>query len=400
MREILKCTNCGKEFSTDALYQRCDVCNETLDVVHKIKKQKKLSFNGNNLIEKYRSFMPSFSSIQGLSMGEGNTPLIESRYLSREIGIEQLFFKDESRNPTGSFKDRGTFTGIRRAIQLGIKEVGTASTGNMAASVSAYAARAGIKCHILVSKETPDEKLIPILVYQPNLIKIEGDYGKLYYESLRIGKENGIYFINGDDPYRSEGSKTISFEIIEALYPRIPDYIFVPLSSGGNILSLIKGIEELNQAGLLDKFPTIIGVQAKGCAPIYNAFKEKKMTITKIPNPNTIAHAISNPFPPSGNKLLRKLNHYPGSVIAVDDEQLLKAQKLLASREGVFSQPEGVASLAGAIMMRQQNKITPHDRIVCIITGSGLKVKEVLKGLISNIKCINMADLEKTLLNR
>lgn len=254
-------------------------------------------------------------------------------------------------------------------MKLGFRKIGTVSTGNMAASVASYGQRFGLETYILLSSTIPEEKLLPIAVYEPNLIKVLGDYGELYFKSLEIGRKNGIYFINSDDPFRIEGYKTISFEIVESF---VPDYVLIPTSSGGLFRGILKGFLELKESKIIEEIPTLICVQAQGCSPIYKAFIEGKDRIVHFKNPNTIAHAIENPYPPSGNDVLRKLRKYKGFCIAVSDEEILNAQKELA-KEGIFAQPASTVGIAALKRLRREKEISKGERIVSIITGSGLK---------------------------
>ncbi len=359
---MLRCTACGREYSLRKPYQRCE-CGEPLE----LELFEGFAGIGKSVWERFVQFFP-FEIDLDLSLGEGDTPLIRARKLSKELGI-QLYLKNETVNPTWSFKDRGTFLGIHRALQLGFDKVGTVSTGNMAASVAAYASKAGLKAYILVSSNIAEEKLKQIAVYGAEIIKVRGDYGKLYYESLKLGQTLGIYFINSDDPFRIEGYKSISFEIVEEV---MPDYIVVPTSSGGLIRGIIKGFLELKKSELIDRLPTFVCVQAEGCSPIYKAFIEGKEKIERFENPHTIAHAIENPYPPSGNAVLRLLKKLNGICVAVSDEEILKAQRMLA-QEGIFVQPASATGIAAVKKLREEGRIREDERVVSILTGTGLK---------------------------
>jgi threonine synthase len=378
MKCQLKCTQCGKVYPLQELKLRCEGCREPLEVVCGALKGE-IEGRG-SILRRFRAFYPFDEVSEEASLGEGGTPLIRSSVVGERWGLDRLYFKDETQNPTWSFKDRGTFCGIQHAISLRYERIGTVSTGNMAASVAAYGARAGLPTFILVSAGIPAEKIKPIAVYGPRLIRVEGDYHELYDESLRAGKRYRIYFINSDAPFRVEGSKTIAFEICEQMDFQAPDYVIIPVSSGGNFRGVLKGFEEFKSAGLIDTVPKFIGVQAEGCAPIAEAFEEAREKVERIRNPKTIAHAIENPYPPSGNQVLRKLRENGGLALAVSDEEILDAQGILA-QEGIFGQPAACSPLAGAKKLVGNGYLKPDDKIVLIITGSGLKVPSALNHL-------------------
>lgn len=369
----LICTECGEEYSLKRVHPRCDKCNEPLEM--ELVKQGEIK-DGNPLtqtiLERYQDFFPFDEINNELSLNEGFTSLVSSPRIAKRIGIKNIYFKNESQNPTWSFKDRGTLFGVQHAYSLGYKRVGTVSTGNMAVSVAAYGQRAGLETFIFVGKNIPEEKLNPISIYGANLIKVDGDYGKLYYESLEIGKNQGIYFINSDVTYRVEGYKTAAFEICEQLNFNVPDYVVVPTSAGGNIRGILKGFKEFREVGIIDRVPKMICAQAAGCSPIYNSFKMSKDKIERIANPSTIAHGIENPFPPSGNDALRKIRKNGGICVAVTDEEIIKAQKEMAE-EGIFVQPESCVPLASVKKLKIEGFLKESDSIACVLTGSGLK---------------------------
>lgn len=395
--DLLVCTGCEATFDLAEPRQRCEGCGEPLEVyLGDAPREIRGDAAG---LERYLSFLP-FSALDppsaepgplragpggarrgGLSpskgrlyLGEGATPLLRAANLGGDLGLPNLFLKVEGQNPTGSFKDRGSRLGIQRALACGFRRAGTVSTGNMAASVAAYAARAGLPCIVLVAADIPPAKLGPIASYRPLLVAVRGDYGRLYLESLRIGRDLGIYFVNSDDPFRIEGQKLVAYEICEELAFAPPDHILLPVSSGGNLAAVLKGLGEMVRFGLLPRAPHVVGIQAAGCAPIAEAFAAGRQEIVPISQPHTVAKAISNPSPPSGNRVLRRLRGGgAGSMLAVSDEEILAAQRLLAAREGIFGQPDAAVPLAGVMKLLHQGAFRGDERIVCIITGHGLK---------------------------
>jgi len=369
----LICTHCQKIYPVDRVHPRCDSCAEPLEVE---RVRAGTITNGDilhqTILDRYANFFPFSEGERTISLREGFTPLVKSSGLASELGVKSLLFKNESQNPTWSFKDRGTVSGVNHALSLGYERIGTVSSGNMAVSVAAYGARAKLRTVILVSADIPPEKLDPIAIYDPLLIQVDGDYGDLYFQSLAIGKECGIYFINSDVPFRVEGSKTIAFEICEEMNFETPDFVIVPTSSGGNLRGIMKGFEEFLACGLIEKMPRFVCAQARGCAPIYKAYSENTKKVSPFQDPDTIAHAIENPFPPSGNEVLRKIKTNGGFFVAVTDREILRAQKMLAA-EGIFAQPAGAVPLAALAKLREDTTINEESTVACIVTGSGLK---------------------------
>jgi threonine synthase len=375
----LYCTNCSKEFDIEKLNLVCDVCNEPIEV-EEVKEGKIREGNTlrQSILDRYAEFFPSLEADNELSLGEGFTPLTNSAKLAERFRVKGIYFKNETQNPTWSFKDRGTFLGVNHAVKLGYKRIGTVSTGNMAASIAAYGAKGKFETFIFVNQSIADEKLGPIAIYNPHLVRVEGDYSKLYYESLEIGKKNDIYFINSDVPFRVEGSKTIAYEICEQMNFDMPDYVIIPTSAGGNLRGIEKGFREFKACGLIDRAPVIICAQASGCSPIYNAYFSKSESIIRVENPDTIAHAIGNPFPPSGNQVLRLMKRGMGFAVSVPDDEIIKAQALLA-QEGIFAQPGSAVPLAVVNKLSKENYFKGNEKIVCVVTGGGLKYTAALQ---------------------
>lgn len=392
---FLSCTKCHQEFPIERVHPRCSSCNEPLEVILPRLKKLKPRSRG-TLLERYEAFFPFSSIHRDISLGEGNTPLLHSSVVASELGVQKVYFKNETQNPTWSFKDRGTIAGLEHALSLGFKKIGTVSTGNMAVSVAAYGARAKMDTYILVSHGLPEEKIGPIAIYHPHLIMVEGDYGELYFKSLDLGEKFGIYFINSDVPFRVEGSKTIAFEICEQMNFHPPDYVVVPVSAGGNVRGILKGFEEFYRVGLIDRIPKMVVSQASGCSPITNAFEKGKETIEKVLNPHTIAHAIENPFPPSGNQVLRKLKENEGTAVKVSDEEILEAQVLMA-KDGIFGQPAAAVPLAAVKKLLASGYLKSTDSVVCIVTGGGLKYTAALAQHSFDVKKIGIEKIEEAI---
>jgi threonine synthase len=312
------------------------------------------------------------------------------------LGYSGLHIKNECQNPTGSFKDRGSAIAIQKARSLNIKRIGTVSTGNMAASTAAYAAKAGFKSVVLVKEDISDEKLLSSGIYGPVIIRVSGDYGTLMSRSYRLGRNHNIYFSNSVDPFRIEGYKIIGLEIFVQLSSRVPQYIIAPVSSGGHLIGLIKAFLELRHDGYTRNIPHFIGVQARGCAPVVEAFTRGKKKVRRIEKTETVAQAITNPDPPGGNLLLEMLREHNGRMMDVSDEEILEAQRCLAQEEGLFCLPASATVLAGFLKLARTKIFHKKDQIVLVLTGTGLKNLRVLDPGEMNLRQSTLSNLEET----
>ena len=373
-----ECIFCKKTYPQDPFSLFCTRCKEPL-LVASPDTNCKIHFAREYPLEKYIDFLPIKKIIPELSLGEGSTPLLKLNRLRDKFNLPDLYAKNEMLNPTGSFKDRGTVLAVHKAVSLGIKKIGTVSTGNMAVSTGAYGARAGLKTLVLISDDVSDEKLYSAGIHGAILFKVKGDYGTLFYKSLEIGKKKKIYFMNSVDPFRIEGYKVTAFEMFEQFKGKIPTHIFVPVSSGGHIIGLMKAFKELKRIGLIDNFPVFIGIQPEKASPIARAFLKGDLKYTRIKKAESLAQSINNPAPPGGNIVLNMIHELNGEVIQVTDDEIITAQRLLASYEGLFCLPASAASLAGAFRLNDDKKLAPSDRIVLILTGSGMKNIKVLE---------------------
>jgi threonine synthase len=395
--EKLECLACRTIAPMDVFNTYCSKCKDPLLCFYPLKR-KKLFHNKANYLENFLDFLPLEKIDPALTLGEGNTPLIKLNRIGKKLGYSKLYAKNECQNPTGSFKDRGTVIAIQKAKFLNIKQIGTVSTGNMAASTAAYAAKTGLKSVVLVKDDITDEKLLSSGIYGPLIIKVEGDYGALMSRSYRLGRNLNIYFMNSVDPFRIEGYKTIGLEIFLQLSMNVPQYIIVPVSSGGHLIGLIKAFLELRHDGFIDKLPQFIGVQASGCAPIVKAFKSGKKKVKRIEKAQTIAQAITNPDPPGGNLLLKMLREHEGRMTEVSDGEILEAQKRLAQEEGLFCLPASATVLAGFLKLAKTNLIKKKEKIVLVLTGTGLKNLKALNHRELNLHHSTLENLEETVL--
>jgi len=251
--EAFVCLFCRKSYPVDPFHPLCPACQEPL-LFKGPAKDKKFHRNKNHPLEVMLDFLPLDYVNLDLSLGEGNTPLIRLKNVEKDHNLPSLFAKNETVNPTHSFKDRGTAVAIQKAVSLGIKKIGTVSTGNMAASTAAYGAKANIETLVLVKDDTPQEKLQSIGLHNALMVKVEGDYGELFRKSLSLAPQVGIYFMNSVDPFRLEGYKVTGFEIYFQLEQQAPDYIFVPVSAGGHLVGIIRAFQELKKHGFIRKY--------------------------------------------------------------------------------------------------------------------------------------------------
>jgi len=387
--ERLECLFCQSQYPVNVHSPFCPQCREPLFVSYAPRKRT-FFLEKNSAVEKFLDFLPLSKFDTKFSLGEGNTPLVYLERLTKKLNLRSIFAKNETQNPTLSFKDRGTAVAVQKAVSLGLRRIGTISTGNMAASTAAYGARAGLETFVLLKEGTSSQNILFAGIHGPVLITVEGDYGQLFYESFSLGQKCQIYFINSVDPFRIEGYKVTGFEIFLQLESQAPQYIFVPLSSGGHLIGLMRSFLDLKQQGLVQHYPTFVGVQAQGCSPLAQAYASGSLKFNKIEKVRTIAHAISNPNPPGGKIVLKMIQDNRGIIIAVSDEEILGAQKMLAEEEGIFCQPDSATTLAGLIKLTQQIEFQDKDKIVLVLTGSGLKN---LKGLDTSKMKVHAASL-------
>ncbi|MCK4598719.1 threonine synthase [Candidatus Bipolaricaulota bacterium] len=398
-----KCGVCGQEFSPEEIRYRCDSCNGPLLVTYDYGSlAKKVTVK--SLAEKpagvwkYRELLPVSPSTEPVSLGEGATPLHEAKTLASSIGLSNLFLKDDGRNPTGTFKDRGATVGMTVAVERGMHAVGTVSHGNMGTSMAAYAARAGQTCYILAPEYMTSARVLYLSVYGAKVIQVVGGYDSMYDESLKIAKKHGVLFINSDNPFREEGYKTIAFEIVEDLGWQVPDWVVTPASSGGLASGLGKGFEEFKELGLIPRIPKLAVVQPSDAQPIVVAFEKSAETIKRVDHEFTsIVRSLGNPYPPSGNRVLKLLQELGGTAIAVPDEETIAAQRDLARIEGIFAEPAGAITLAGLRRLIKLGKLNKDEKVVLVVSGFGFRDPGDADKLVDKSVTIDIEDLESVI---
>lgn len=315
------------------------------------------------LLQSYNKYLPITSGTPPLSLGEGDTPLVAAPALSEKTGA-QIFLKLEGCNPTGSFKDRGMVVAVAKAVEEKARAVICASTGNTAASAAAYSARAGLTCAVVIpSGKIALGKLSQALVHHARVLPIEGNFDRALKLVRELAEQGSITLVNSVNPYRIEGQKTGAFEIVDALGDA-PDILALPVGNAGNITAYWRGFTEYRRAGKASQLPKMYGFQAAGAAPIVNG--------APVEDPHTIATAIRIGNPASWRGAVAARDESGGLIAAVTDDEILAAYRFLAEREGVFCEPASAAGVAGILKLAQERRLH-GERIVCVLTGNGLK---------------------------
>jgi len=321
------------------------------------------------VLARYKDFLPVTPKTPLITMGEGDTPLVRCPSLEKEIGSGELYFKLEGCNPTGSFKDRGMVVAVAKAVEAGSRAVMCASTGNTSASAAAYAAYCGLAAIIIVPRgKIALGKLAQAIVYRAKIVMIDGNFDQALQAVQTLTEKHPITLVNSLNPYRIEGQKTASFEIIDML-GEAPDYLFIPVGNAGNITAYWKGFVEYYQKGKAKQKPKMMGFQAEGAAPIVRGHVIEK--------PETVASAIRIGNPASWKQAVAARDASGGTIDMVSDEEILAAQSLLAARGGIFGEPASAASLAGLIKLSRRGMDFSRKKVVCVVTGTGLKDTDI-----------------------
>jgi threonine synthase len=325
------------------------------------------------LIDRYAALLPVGARTPRLTLGEGGTPLVRSGWLERELGIDEVWLKCEGANPTGSFKDRGMVIAVAKAVEEGSRAVLCASTGNTAASAAAYAARAGLPCTVVLpAGHVALGKLVQAIAFGARIVAVRGAFDAALAVVRELGASGEATLVNSINPYRIEGQKTAAFEICEALGDA-PDALFIPVGNAGNITAYWRGFTQAPAAGFAKKRPRLFGFQAEGAAPIVRG--------EPVEEPQTVATAIRIGNPASWDGAVRARDESNGAIEAVSDAQIMDAYQQLARRDGVFVEPASAASVAGLRARAKSGGVTGLRRVVCVLTGNGLKDPDSARAL-------------------
>lgn len=375
-----ECIGCGRTFDPHKKLYTCPECGSLLEIELDLDEVKeKIDPDALESEEpttwKYRPFMPIFDDSKIVSLREGGTPLYRCERLAEEIGIQELYVKYEGTNPTGSFKDRGMTVGVTKALEFGLSTVACASTGNTSASLSAYAAKAGLKCVVLLPKaKVALGKLAQAIIHGAQVIAIDGNFDRALEIVRRMCDEReNVYLLNSVNPFRPQGQKSIGFEIADQLDFVSPDRVVLPMGNCANIWSIYKGFFEFKETGIVESIPKMTGIQAEGAMPVVDAIKRGLEEFEPVEDPETIATAIRIGNPVNGPKALKAIRESRGTAESVTDDEIVRAQKMLARYEGLGVEPASASSIAGLIGLVEDDRIYRDERIVCVVTGHILK---------------------------
>ncbi|MDA8312401.1 MAG: threonine synthase [Actinomycetota bacterium] len=382
----LSCRECGRTFPLEALHV-CDFCFGPLEATYDYEAiaaalSRETIASGPPTIWRYRALLPC-DDVAAVELGAGWTPLVRAERLAAELGLGELWLKDDTVNPTGSFKDRVVSVALTKARELGFKVAACASTGNLAASVAAHAARASMASVVLVPKDLERAKVAMAAVYGGTVVAVDGNYDDVNRLCAELAAEHASWAIANVNlrAYYAEGSKTLAFEIAEQLGWRAPDHVVVPVASGSQLTKVAKGFAELSKVGLLPggagEAVRVSGAQAAGCSPVATAFAEGADDVVPV-RPSTIARSLAIGNPADGYYALAAVRRSGGAVGSVSDAEILDAIGLLARTEGIFAETAGGVTIATLAQLAASGVVRSDERVVAIVSGHGLKTVEAL----------------------
>jgi len=384
----LRCRECGRTYPAEALHV-CDFCFGPLEVTYDYERVAAVVTRdrigaGPRTIWRYADLLP-VADPHPVDLGAGFTPLVRADRLAAELGLGELWIKDDTANPTGSFKDRVVSVALTKARQLGFKVAACASTGNLANSVAAHAARAGMDSVVLIPHDLERAKVTMTSVYGGRVFAVQGSYDDVNRLCAELTSEQPEWaFVNVNvRTYYAEGSKTLAFEVAEQLGWRAPDHVVVPIGSGSQLTKVAKGFQELWKVGLLDEEPSVrvSGAQAEGCSPVATAFAEGTDAIRPV-KPHTIAKSLAIGNPADGWYALDAIRSSGGACASVTDAEIVDGIRLLARTEGIFAETAGGVTVATLAKLAAEGVVRPDERVVAMVTGHGLKTVEALADVV------------------
>jgi len=379
----LECALCGLEHEAHRLHNLCRACGKPLLVRYDLSRSK-TTLTKESLaarrpdLWRYREVLPLENDENIVSLGEGWTPLLRARRLGRRVKINELYIKDESQNPTQSFKARGMATAVSMAKELGVKKLAVPSAGNAAGALAAYAARAGLQAYIFMPRDTPRANVVECQQTGARVTLMDGLITDCGAEVARRKEAEGWFDVSTlKEPYRVEGKKTLGYELAEQLNWRLPDVIIYPTGGGTGLIGMWKAFAEMEEMGWIgSKRPRMVTVQAAGCAPIVRAFEEDHRFADEFPNAATTASGLRVPKAIGDFLILDALRQSGGNAVAVTDEELIAAVREIGALEGVFCAPEGAACLPALRQLIEFGEVSSTDSVVLFNTGSGVKYME------------------------
>jgi threonine synthase len=389
----LRCPKCGAKYklSKNPIFCKTQGCEARIDIHYDYTRlreviTKKILANRPLGVWSYFELLPIENRRNIISLGEGGTPLLRSKRLAKKLGLRELYIKDETRNPTWSFKDRPMTVGVSKAKEQGATKLASASSGNAAAALAAYCARAGFSCYCFVPDIAPMGKIAQLLLYGAKVVRLRGLHKgddptvKLLREACSSYGWTPCPSFGPFNPYQAEGPKTLGYEILEQLEWKAPDVAYVQVGAGGLLGGQWRGFSDFQILDLVKTRPRMIAVQATGCAPLVQAFHTNQDPFKIVPcaSPHSVAEGLCDPLPWDGDLALNAIRESQGSAIAVEDDAILQAQQLLAKYEGIFAEPTGVTGLAGLIDQLDSGEQDPSETILIEATGGGLKDQDVV----------------------
>ena len=383
----IECTSCKKIFSKNKILKLCPEpeCGKVLFPKYDLDQKKSKECiddlkNREPNMWRYKEFLPVNYEENIVSLGEGFTPILEAKNLKNELVIKKLLIKDESLNPTASFKARGLSAAVSKAKELGIKKFSIPTAGNAGGALSAYAAKAGLKSYVFMPNDAPLANKIEVQYFGAKLELIDGYINDAGKKSIEISSELNLFDVSTlKEPYRVEGKKTMGYEIAEQLNWDLPDNIIYPTGGGTGIIGIWKAFKELSEIGMINsKLPKMICVQADGCSPVVDAYLKGKKNAELFNNPKTIAAGMRVPIAVGDYLIIDSVLESKGTALKINDKEMISGVNKMSSMEGIFCAPEGGSILSAAIKLIDSNFINPNESVLLLNTGSGYKYLEEL----------------------